>query len=392
MQLPLLLPTLWSAPVPNPPTARDCIHWPLRFSQVFATGGFDAIVSNPPWVAYAGRAAQPLDPLLRHYYQYVSPAFFGYRTLHGLFADRAALLLKPGGRLGLVLPTSIADLQGYGPARRAHDQLCLPDDQLIDFGDGAFRDVFQPSMALTSTRRAQLLTRLPEAEWRLRRNDLSGMQAGMLGKLASRRVLPKEMFGERGYQTRPADKVHIVASPGEGRVPIREGADVEELWRKPLRRYVDPTKLIGMFRDHQAWSEVSVLVRQTARYPIAAVSDGAPFRNSLLAAFATTRWPAHALAAYLNATPIRWYHFHTFRDARQGMPQVKIGHLRRVPDVDDDHVIGELDRLGQRLSDSARTLIDAERAELDALVARGLELDDDALTEMTRWYAAMHAG
>ena len=107
--------------------------------------GFDAIVGNPPWVSYAGRAAQPLDDDLFDLYQRSSPAFFGYRNLQGLFVHRAATLLRPGGRLGLVVPTSMCDLGGYEPSRRAHDELCEVDGELPDFGD-RFEDVFHLSV------------------------------------------------------------------------------------------------------------------------------------------------------------------------------------------------------------------------------------------------------
>ncbi len=88
---------------------REPLHWPQAFPEVFARvgHGFDAFVGNPPWVAYAGRAAQPLPADLFEFYRRYYPSFRGYRTLHALFVYRAASLLRPGGRLGLVVPTSI---------------------------------------------------------------------------------------------------------------------------------------------------------------------------------------------------------------------------------------------------------------------------------------------
>ncbi|MFX8945871.1 hypothetical protein ABTN08_19540, partial [Acinetobacter baumannii] len=89
---------------------------------------------------YAGRAAQPLDPGLRALYL-GSPAFAGYRNLQALFVVRAATLLRAGGRLGFVLPTSMSDLAGYAPSRRAHDELCEVERELPDFEDGGFDGV-----------------------------------------------------------------------------------------------------------------------------------------------------------------------------------------------------------------------------------------------------------
>ena len=125
-----------------------------HFPEVARAGGFDAFVGNPPWVSYAGRAAQPLEPELRAEYTNRYRGFAGYRNLQGLFVERAATLLKPGGRLGFVLPSSMSELAGYAATRRAHDRWCAPDPELPDVGEGGFEGVFQPCMILLSTRRA----------------------------------------------------------------------------------------------------------------------------------------------------------------------------------------------------------------------------------------------
>ncbi len=146
-------------------------HWEIELPEVFAPGrgGFDVILGNPPWVSYAGRAAQPLSGELRDFYLKTSPAFHGYRNLQGVFVHRAARMLRPGGRLGLVLPTSMSDLAGYEPSRRAHDELCVCDEELPDFGDRAFEGVFQPSMALLSTRRPAPVPLRKTGPWPLQR-------------------------------------------------------------------------------------------------------------------------------------------------------------------------------------------------------------------------------
>src|SRR5262249_33441912 len=54
-----------SVGAPSPTTSSRAgphFDWTSEFAAVFAAGGFDACVGNPPWVAYVGRAAQPLPP------------------------------------------------------------------------------------------------------------------------------------------------------------------------------------------------------------------------------------------------------------------------------------------------------------------------------------------
>jgi hypothetical protein len=348
-------------------------------------GGFDACLGNPPWVAYVGRAAQPLAKPLARYYEETNPAFHGYRTLHGLFVRRAAELLRPGGRLGLVVPTSVADLEGYGPTRLAHDALCEVDPELLDFGNGAFDGVFQPCMALVSTRRdgpATPSTRSAPPNpkiWPLSRTDLDARATRLLERLSGLPRLDAALFGERGFQSTGHDVARLRrlerAEP-PFTTAIREGTDVLEFAALAPRTFVDTSGLEGRLRPTSDWQKVRVLIRQTARYPIAALSDGAAFRNSVLAGFDSDEWTAHGLCAYLNSSFVRWVHYTTHRDARQGMPQLKIGHLRSLPAVRDAAARQALDALGRELATRNSGITREERASLDDAVFDAFGLDD----------------
>lgn len=370
-------------------TPSPAFHWHDEFPAIFARGGFDACVGNPPWVAYAGRAAQPLASALARYYEVHNAAFFGYRSLHGLFVRRAAELLRPGGRLGLVLPTSVADLHGYAPVRAAHDALCETDEDLIDFGDGAFAGVFQPCMALTSTRRGGPAAAAPRRTWRLSRTDLDAPSLALLERLEALPRLAPEHFGERGLQSTGDDLSHLKHLPApEGRftVPLREGVDVTEFAALPPTLFGDPERLGARLRPRSEYERVDVIIRQTARFPIAARADGVAFRNSLLAGFGTPRLGTGALLAYLNSSLVRFFHFARHRDARQGMPQLKIGHLRALPAVPDE-AKAALEALGQELGARNRGLGEPERRALDALVFDAMHLSSEERALVDAWSA-----
>lgn len=369
-------------------------HWELEFPAVFEAGGFDGMTGNPPWVAFAGRAAQPLHPALFDYYLQTFSAFHSYRTLHGLFVERCTQLVRPGGRIGLIVPTSIADLDGYGPVRRTHNATCTADDNLPDFGSAAFEGVFQPAMALLSTKRAPAESVVAvAATWSIARTDLDETAVSLLARLKTLPVLPRETFGERGYQTMGSDVKALVAreqAGGSSRVALREGADIRAFARGQARYSVDPKRLAGRFRVPLEWGEVDVLIRQTARFPIAARSDGEAFRNSILAGFAREPWTAASLVAYLNATPVRWLHYVRFRDARQGMPQVKIGHLRAIPGLEQHgSAMAELDRIGASLSARNEGISVDEQAALDAVVERAWGLTEEEVGMIGTWARTM---
>jgi hypothetical protein len=366
---------LLGAPGTDRPRAGS-LDWPATFAGVLARGGFDAFVGNPPWVSYAGRAAQPLDPDTRREYARYA-AFSGYRNLQGLFVERGASLLRPRGRLGFVLPSSMSELAGYAPTRRAHDALCEPDAALADLGGAAFDGVFQPCMVLASTRRATPLASAPDRPWSVERPDLDAGARALLEKLALP-PLPRALFGERGLQSMGEDRRYLKREPdGAHRLPLRTGGDIEPFRLRPASFHADPDWFGARLRGSDEWRAVRLVVRQTARVPLAALSDGTAFRNSLLAGFEDAEHPAEFLVAYLNSSPIRWLHYVRHRDARQGMPQLKVGHLRATPAPPTRSLVRELTRLGAELSRRARGIAPEEQALLDRLVADAFRLSAD---------------
>jgi hypothetical protein len=175
---------------------------------------------------------------------------------------------------------------------------------------------------------------------------------------------------------------------------LRGGSDIREFQLGPPSYHADPAALGNRLRDESEYREVRLVVRNTARYPIAALSDGCAFRNSLLAVFESTEWPAHALLALLNSAFVRWAHFHRFRDARQPvMPQLKIAHLRSIPTpptfVDSDR--GTLGDIGRRLTARRSPPSEAERAELDRTVFDLYAVSAEAREMVNLWHAAIHS-
>lgn len=97
-------------------------HWELAFPEIFMSadgrpnvdGGFDAIIGNPPWSMVRG------DPALRFYSgsHLYSLQGQGHINRYQLFLERALRLAKPGGRVGLILPSGIATDHGSAALRR----------------------------------------------------------------------------------------------------------------------------------------------------------------------------------------------------------------------------------------------------------------------------------
>jgi hypothetical protein len=370
-------------------------HWHLQFPQVFAKGGFDVVLGNPPWVAHAGRAAQRLVPGVRSFLEVNYESFADYPTTHGVFVGHIPSMLCVNGRLGFIVPSSLSELGGYAPARRAHDRFCKFVGELKDFGEGQFRGVTQPCMALVSVRAPGGRTDAAFGDpWPMERPDLTAADRKLLLRLSELPTVPPELFGECGIQSDPSIAEHFVESrtpTDRFTCPVREGTDVREFQLLPPRIHVDRSALGGRIRSHEVFSSVRIVVRQTARYPIAALSDGMAFRNSLLAGFELPGWPREAVVALLNSALVRWFHFMQHRDARQPvMPQVKIAHLRAIPAPPDGWNVSApvLQDLARKLTRAAETSEDTKplRAQLDRLVFTIYGLTEDERAAVEAWH------
>jgi len=106
-------------------TAAHCrlLHWPVAFPEVFRDAapsrrGFDAVVGNPPWDMVRGDSgtaemrstrrakARHLAAFVREsgIYRVESRA---HLNRYALFLERALQLVRPGGRVGFVLPAGV---------------------------------------------------------------------------------------------------------------------------------------------------------------------------------------------------------------------------------------------------------------------------------------------
>ena len=125
---------------------RRLFHWELEFPEVFfdrdgarlANPGFDAVIGNPPWdmiradqgaADARSRARRDMSPVIRFTRDagvYAAQSD-GHANRYQLFVERAIVLTRRGGRIGLVLPSGLATDHGSAPLRRMLLSRCRVD-------------------------------------------------------------------------------------------------------------------------------------------------------------------------------------------------------------------------------------------------------------------------
>jgi hypothetical protein len=101
--------------------------WRRAFPHVFAQGGFDAVIGNPPYVRQEDLG------MAKAYYQQKYEVYAGTADLYSYFIERGVNLLAPGGHFSYIVANKWMRAN-YGRALRAWLKTkCI--DEITDFGD-----------------------------------------------------------------------------------------------------------------------------------------------------------------------------------------------------------------------------------------------------------------
>jgi hypothetical protein len=107
---------------------RHTFHWPLEFPEVFARGGFDAIVGNPPFMGGSKLSGVLGDDYRQHLVRSIAGQKRGNADLVAYFVLRACSLARVDSVVGLLATNTIAE----GDTREvALDQLLGEDLTII---------------------------------------------------------------------------------------------------------------------------------------------------------------------------------------------------------------------------------------------------------------------
>lgn len=382
-------------------------HWLLEFPEVFAGGGFDVVLGNPPWLSYTGRQKVAIMPSYLAFLTTRFPAISRWPCAHAAFLLLARDVLRQGGRCGLVLPRQLADLDSFAPVRKS----LATDMRLIgnvrDVGEDAFEGVTQPVALYCFARSGS-----GESYWPIERHHLDDGRAASIHRAApalpaplisllawaeNQPTFPGRTFSDPGVHTGNVSRKIILIEPCEvpcGRLePVREGKDITAFHLAPPRKWVwvDPQLADGEYcriRDGGSYRATPILLRQTANRPIAARHvQPAYFRNSVLACHGLPNIPDRVLVGFLNSSLYAFLHQARFKDPGQrAFPQVKIKHLHSLPCPPLAALAADGDMLMRRLETVVEQIEQAvERgdcpaaltAQLDLLVLRAYGLSED---------------
>jgi hypothetical protein len=322
--------------------------------------GARVVIGNPPWLSYSGRQSHRKDSKVEELCER-HEELTRWPSSHGAFlleAVKSWLSEDDDSVLALLLPATVAHLDGFEPVRALLRQKLDVREPLTSYAEDAFDGVVQESMAFVAVRtierersEEQQLGGQPfelsaEPSAKARAASAGGSVSGKLPSLPSR-VLerldaaprpPQGLFGDIGVHTGNVAKKLIHHQPITGGVPVLEGKDVHPYHHDEPRRWLDlgyQPEESEYFRIASAdrFRSAKVLIRQTANRIIACGNpEGHYFRNSVLACFPSEDTPVDWILAWLNHEWISVYHqARVYESGQRSFPQVKVSHLRSLP-------------------------------------------------------------
>jgi len=209
--------------VSDPAVHPQALNWPEVFPEVFAQGGFDVVVANPPYVRQEWLG--PIKPYLQSAYR----AYHGMADLYVYFYELGLRVLRPGGLLSFIV-TNKWMKSGYGePLRRLFSERAWI-ESVVDFGHA--KQIFEDADVFPSIIVARKPTESPKpktarlcviAREQLRVDDLS-QQIAVEGV-----ELPLAQLGADVWQLEPGGVTKLLTKIRATGIPLTDFAGVKPL-------------------------------------------------------------------------------------------------------------------------------------------------------------------
>ena len=348
---------------------RHAFTWDEEFGDIMAAGGFDVIIGNPPWVfARSGRLRQEEKD---YYYRNYEIANYQLNT-YALFIEQSYRMLRPGGKLGFIVPNTWLTIISFEPLRRflleqtadlqiinvygrvfdeAHVDCCLllfTKGSPTEVTTGEMHDLrvekFAPlapedltsagtaiiNISLVKRRDAlDIIRTINAASHPLTRYATvkTGFVAYEVGK--GKPAQTKEMKDARVY--------HSAKREGEGWFTYLDGRDVRRYGLGWSRQFVKYGDNLAAPRDKALYQTERILVRQIPSRPPCAINAAYTDtdmllndRNSNIVLNFTIR--PQAILGILNSRVTSYWFAYTFdKFQRDTFPQFKLAELEQFP-------------------------------------------------------------
>lgn len=222
--------------IADPNIDPRAFDWQAAFPEVFADGGFDVVIGNPPYVRQ--ELLSPFKPYLQEHYA----AYDGVADLYVYFYEKGLNILRPNGILSYIV-TNKWLRAGYGEPLRQFFAENSVFEQIIDFGHAPIfedADVFPCIVSvrkpLTGQSRSQR-SNAPSSGGEVAAIEVETVRVCLvqrehLGNInlpqyvsQEGHKIPWELFNQDVWSLEPIAVKELIRKIGDTGIPLREFSD-----------------------------------------------------------------------------------------------------------------------------------------------------------------------
>ena len=332
--------------IDDPEIAGDkAFNWENEFPQVFAKGGFDAVIGNPPYVI-----CQPSNTNneILEFYKTFHVASYKIDLFH-LFFEKSISLLKSDGKLGFITPNTYLNNKYIKPLRQ-FILLNTKIDILINYKDKVFIDaeVDVATIILTKNQTKNDIIQLYESENSFLKSLGNKSQGKWIEDVDNIFNLNKTFeikfencvnlkdvcssyFGIQAY-----DRKSTVSDvkENENYLPIIDGGDINKFSYATPNKYLNylPEK-IKSGGNYDVYSEKRIVISQIGLTPIVGLCESNILASNTLynINLKDRTYSLNYLLCILNSKLLKSYWISKYSDGKKLFPKIKGFQLKELP-------------------------------------------------------------
>ena len=284
--------------------------WHTWFSDVFANGGFDIVIGNPPYVVVADKDKEYL------YYKYATKSCL---ELYAYFFEHSINILSNKGVLSFITGSLYTKGIKFQPLRSFLEN----NTQLIAYrneGDEVFKNVNMPTSTI-------LLYKSNENKWTF--DDLLlGKSNDILKKMDSvSKQLSDISIMQRGFEV---GKNRVSNLNGEYR--FLTGSNVEKYCYKTVS-FIDQDVVDEFQKDTKFYKGERFLIRETGSFLTTVyLNENIYCNRSLYSTIITgNSFDVKYVVGILNSRAIQYYYQQKFKAETDLFPKIRIKQAKQLP-------------------------------------------------------------